>query len=314
MTDKSPLLIGCVAGIACVLMIASAQSAGLAGMPLTLFAPLTIYVAALGWGTQAAIVSSMVAILVAGVAISPGMAIYAGLAFSIPASLAGYQANLAQKSADGTMEWFPLSQIFFNLTLAASAGLVAVGVAVGFDVEALTPPLTELVTEMFKTSPSPMLIGEADLKVFVQKTLASMPFVLGSIWVIVHVLNMHIASRICRAIDKLPRPKDDLPATANLIPAAALVMLLALVGTLLLSGGMQHVAGVFAGAFVTAFSLVGLAALHLYSRKASAGVILKMASYVLIVVFFFPLFVFAISGISRTLNNKQSNPPTGDQS
>lgn len=307
--DLKTLLIAVSAGLASILVLAAAQSAGLAGMPLMLLAPLPIYIAALAWGTMAAVGSSILAIVIAATAISPGMAVLVGFAFTIPASLIGHQANLAQEDADGNMEWYPVASMLFNLTLFLAVGIVMVGYVAGYNIEALTPPFTEAFREIFKTNPPPVPMTDAELANFVTRTLHLMPFVATSVWVIVHVVNIHFAGMICRASGKLPRPKDDLAASVGMPIAGLFVMLASLAGAVLLSGPVQMVASVFAGAFVTSFSLVGLAGVHLRSRNNPLSFVFLMMSYAIIIFFYVPLFLFAIGGVLRTLNTNQITPP-----
>lgn len=308
--DLKTLLIAGAAGIACVMVIAASQSAGVAGIPLLLLAPLSIYVAALAWGTLAAILSCVVAIVVAFVAVSPGMAAFVACAFAIPAAVIGHQANLAQQTEDGQVEWFPLSQLLFNLTLALAFGIVIVGYVAGYNIETLTPPFMEAFKEMFKVNPPPVPLNDEELQQLVERTLNLMPFIATSVWVIVHVVNLHLSAKICRASGKLPRPKDDLAQDASMPSVALAIMIAALVGAVMLSGPAQMVAGVFAGAFVTAFALVGLASIHLRARNNAAGFVFLMLTYALILFFYFPLFLYAIGGVIRTLNPNTNTPPS----
>ncbi len=302
-------LIPAVAGIACVLVIAASQRAGVAGIPLLLLAPLPIYVAALGWGTQGAILACVVASVTAFVAVSPGLAALVAFAFAVPAAFIGHQANLAQQTDDGQIEWFPLSQLLFNLALALSIGIVLVGLVAGYNIETLTPPFTDAFREMFKVNPPPVPLSDEELTQLVQRTLNLMPFIATSVWVIVHVVNLHLSAKICRASGRLPRPKDDIGESAAMPSIGLAIMLAALVGAVMLSGAAQMIAGVFAGAFITAFALVGLASIHVRARNSAAGFVFLMLTYALILFFYFPLFLYAIGGVIRTLNPNTNTPP-----
>ena len=115
--DFKTLSIAVAAGVASVLAVYSALFAGAAAIPLLALAALPIYISALAWGTFAGAAASVTAIVASALIISPQAAIIIGLGLTIPASIIGHQANLAQEDENGNLEWYPLSQILFNFAL-----------------------------------------------------------------------------------------------------------------------------------------------------------------------------------------------------
>jgi len=114
MTPKL-IAISIIAGLAASFCMVAAQSLGVIGGILLLFASLPIYFTAVSYGTHAGVASSIITIVITASIAPASTAIIAGLLFTIPASIIGHQTNLAQPHEDGTMEWYPLSKLFFNL-------------------------------------------------------------------------------------------------------------------------------------------------------------------------------------------------------
>ena len=309
--DVKRLGIGVLAGLACTLMIAAAGNSGPGGLPLLILAPFPIYAAAFAWGTRTAIVSSLAAILFTGLALSPVAAVVTGLAFTLPASLIGHQANLAQADEHGNMEWYPLSLLFFNLSLLLAGGFAFLFIYNGYDSikQQAMPLVSQAIDEVVRNNELFQTIPAADLDAMKDTTFNWMPFWISGLWLIIHVVNAVLAAFVCRASGMMPRPKDDIAATIYLPIAALGILLISFVITWISDGPAQYYAGPFLGIFLTAFSLVGLAMLHLRARNNPIGFFLLMVSYLLIFFIYIPLFVFSGGGITRTLKQPGNNPP-----
>lgn len=306
------LLIALAAGCASALMSAASAAMGVAGVPLFLAASLPVYVAALSWGTKAGMAASISAILVAAVFAGPEFAVVVGLAHTIPASIIGHQANLAQPSENGGgMVWYPISRLLLNLSLLVPTGLVLIGMFAGYSSQAAAPAMVEGMRELLQINPPPVPLSDAELKAAAQKMVGIFPFFFSGMWLVVHILNCCVAGKLARMSGLVARPVDDIPATANLPKIALVVFLVALLLAVLLSGSAQQIAATFAGSLMMALSMVGLAALHLRLRGNSGGIGILSLSYFLIVMFYFPLILFAVGGIMRISNNNSNNMPIG---
>lgn len=297
-----------VAGCACVFCIASVRTAGLAAVPFLFLASVPIYAAALSFGTIASIAASGFSILIAAILLSAEAAVFLGLAYTIPASLIGHQANLAQQNQDGGLEWYPLNRLFLNLCLAVGIGVISLGFLNPFNEETLLPVAREALEEVFRQNPSPTPISQAEVEQIAKSVLGLLPFMFASMWLIVHVINAHLAAMICRATGSLPRPKDNLPKQITLPVSAVIMMSFSLLACLLFSGTLLVFAKIFAGIFLTAFALIGLAGIHQFARTSDGGKIILVACYILIFLFFLPLFLLSIGGVIRSLNPNQNNP------
>lgn len=309
MSPKAILII-VAAGLASMLCVMAALNAGAGASPIMLLAAFPIYVATLSQGPAVGLGSSIFAILIAATMINPQAAVGMGIAFTIPASIIGHQANLAQET-NGQMEWFPLSRLFFNLCVILSIGLIVLGYISGYNPEKLSPLLNEAMTEALKANPTPQPLTEEETRALTKSVFSILPFIFAGIWLIIHVLNLHLAAMVCRASNMMPRPKDDIALQAGLPKVALTIMIVCLVLSFIVGGILKFFMLITAGIFLMAFSLLGLASFHLRARKNPAGFALVLASYAAIFFLYPVLYLFSISGIFRTFNqtNNQTNTP-----
>ena len=299
------------AGIASALCVMAAFKVGPGAVPFMLVAAFPIYVAALSQGTAVGVGASIMAIVVAATAMSPQAAVAVGLVYTIPASIIGHQANLAQENEQGQMEWFPLSRLFFNLCVVLVIGMVVMGFLSGYDPKALPPEMGEAVREALRQNPPPQPLSNEETEALIQSVFKVLPFVFAGIWLVIHVVNLHFASVICRLSGMMPRPKDDLALDANLPKVALVILAVSIVLAIALSGPLQLVSAVIAGVFTMAFALLGLAGLHRRARNNPAGLVMLIVSYIAILLLYPVIYLFSISGVIRSLaqSNNSNNPP-----
>ncbi len=304
------IIISIFAGLASALCVMASVGVGVGASPLMLIAAFPIYVATLSQGTSVGVGSSIMAIMVAATAINPQAAIGLGIAFTIPASIIGHQANLAQET-DGTMEWYPLSRLFFNMCVILSVGLIVLGFLSGYSAEKLSPLFSEAFEEAIKANPPAQPLTEQDTKAIMTSVFTVLPFFFAGIWLIIHVISLHLAAMVCRVSKMMPRPKDDIVSDANLPKIAIGIMVGSLFLSLMFTGLTKFFLLVIAGIFVMAFSLLGLANLHRRARNNPAGIALVVASYAAIFFLYPVLYLFSFSGVMRAFNqsNNSTNPP-----
>ncbi|MEM9330258.1 MAG: hypothetical protein AAGA53_02965 [Pseudomonadota bacterium] len=311
--DVKILGIAGAAGIASVLAVYSALHAGAAGFPLFILGALPIYIAALGWGTHAGVAASIIAIIVAATLISPQAGVAVGLSLTIPASIIGHQANLAQETEDGKMEWYPLSQLLFNLAVVLSIALVALGYVMDYASYSDSPEISATVSEFLRQNPPPTPLSDEEVAQLTQSVFRLLPFMFAGMWLIVHITNLQLAALICRGSGKLPRPKDDIPASANMPNSGLFVLVASMVALLVLDGSLQSAAAVVCGTFLMAYAMVGLAGTHFQARSNPTSFFFLILSYIIIIIFFAPLFLFAIGGVIRGLSKSKNTPPPAGQ-
>lgn len=310
--NTKTFLFAITAGTACTLMTLASSRMGGAGVPLLFAASLPIYIAALSWGTFAGMAASIIAIVVTAVFAEPRIAIMAGLLFTVPASIIGHQANLAQPTGNGSgMAWYPVSGLLFNLTILVAVGTVVSGFIAGYKPDDLLPPMIEFTQEMLRINPPATPLSDPEIVERARLTIAVLPFVFSGMWLAIHCANLQLASLISRAFGNLARPKDDIPQSTGLPKISLVLLLVSLALAMFLGGALQLAATTVAGALIMAFAMVGLAGLHLRARGSAAGLALLVLSYLMILLIYFPLIIFAIVGITRTSQNKSTNIPPG---
>ncbi|MDJ0614157.1 MAG: hypothetical protein QNJ29_10815 [Rhizobiaceae bacterium] len=312
--DVKTIGIAGLAGIACVLLVAAASHAGASGLLLFVLAPFPIYAAALAWGTNAAIVASLSAILSAAFALSPQVGVLLGLAISLPASLIGHQANLAQPDEHGKLIWYPLDRLYFNLCLAVTAGLVAMLVYTGYDNarEQMMPFISLMIDDMLKNSPVLADFPVDQIDTLKLRFFEFTPFLISTAWIVVHAFNAHLAGWVCRASGLMPRPVDDIAKTIVLPPVAIAILIGSFILAFIFDGKIGYYTAPVFSVFLTAFSLVGLADLHLRGRNGGGNFMLLVVVYILILMLQFVLYFFAFGGVRRSIAYfRNSRPPAG---
>jgi len=308
----TPKIIGIsiLAGLVSTFCIVAAQSLGVLGAMLLLLASLPIYFTAASYGTHAGVASSIVTIVVTASIASATTAIVAGLIFTIPASIIGHQTNLAQPREDGSMEWFPLSKLFFNLCIALTLGCLAAAVIGGSVSSASGDEFRIALMAALKQNPQLAQMSAQELAAFIDYFLKIVPFIFPAMWLLIHIANYQIATSISRAMNLMPRPKDDISASINLPKIMIAIGVGSLVISVIASGSIQAIASVIAGVSMMALALVGLADMRLKARNDTFLSVLLTLSYIAILLFLFPIFIFAVGGIIRVYNNNQYITPT----
>lgn len=304
---NQPILVGILAGLAAGLMMLAAYGAGVASIPFLFAAPASIYIASMGWGTVSGFIAALVA---AGIILAigtPGGAIVSSALLFIPAAWTGHLANLGQQGARG-MIWYPLSGILFQLMLLVAAGFIITGLVTNYSSGTVTP----LFVELFKELGGPgqpvsdeLLVERAELYA------ALIPLVLPAMWLMMHVLVAWLSAMVARRSGLMPRPQDDIPASANL-PLPGFVFLAAgLGGAVFLNGPLAMAGSVLLGTGLAGYALVGLADLHLRTRGRGGRQFILAIVYAMILLFSLPLLFFSATGALRSLAMNQNTSPNG---
>ncbi|ALN73656.1 hypothetical protein M673_13085 [Aureimonas sp. AU20] len=297
------LLIGLLAGLASALLFAGLVTHALSAVGLAFVAPVPILIASLGWGSTAGFVAALSAFgAVAGALGS----VYAGLSIllsvGLPAAILGHIAGLAQpieapagwKDKGPALLWFPLSRILFATCLLAALGCLAMGWLIGYDPSDLAPAVAQALSSEAASSVPPEQLAE--LARFVVNVI---PYAQPAFLVLTLVVCLFVSAAIVRASGRLPRPKDDIPASAGLPRMALFAFAFAL--ALCFTGGSAALVGaVFTGALGCAFTLVGLAVMHRRSRGRAARGLLLFTAYAAIVLLSIPLLAFLALGLFET--------------
>jgi len=196
-----------------------------------------------------------------------------------------------------------------------SVGLVILGFISGYNPERLAPILADAIQEALKATPPPKELSEQERQALINNVFKILPFFFAGVWLIIHIINLYLATIVCRASKMMPRPKDDIPAQANLPKMAILIAFAALALSFITSGILQFAALIVAGIFVKAFALLGLANSHLRSRENGFGIVVLFASYAAVFFLYPVIYLFSLSGALRIFsqsNQSTNSPPNAE--
>lgn len=300
------LLIGAGAGLVSAALFASAiVSAALAGLILYL-CPLPLSLAGLAWGKQAAtlagVVGMILALLVLGA--SPGL-VYA-ISIALPAT-ALVHLSLQQRTvpdpADNTKQvvaWYPAGR------LVAAAAIMA-GVIAALMVLLLGPGMTGYQAAIDQMIPMIHDTLNVDDEVWTEeatenlKTLLSraLPAVMAIVWVTIALFNMWLAGTIAKGSGHALRPWPNLHALE--IPNAMVLAFAVVLALSFVPGIIGLIATGFAGAFLIAYLLQGLAVIHYYTLGMQFRTALLVVLYLSVLFLGWVAILVAILGLGEPL-------------
>jgi hypothetical protein len=310
---------GIGAGLVSALLTAVIVKATPLAAVLYLLAPIPVLIVSLGWDHR----SGLVAALVGGLAIALILSPLSGIGFAVitalPAWWLSYLALLGRPGLDGTMEWYPIGRLLAWAAVTAALTIIAAGlISTGGDYAAFDRN-TRAVAEAFVNAQ--FATGEGALEAETREQLIALfarltPFLSAQGFVNILALYLWAAARIVRASKRLPRPWPPVPEMV--MPRSAGLIL---VGALIMAnfGGFIGALGMaLSGAFLMAFALQGLAAIHDRTRGRSGRSFLLSALYVLIFVtqgiLMVALALFGIAdstfGLRRRFGTRPTPPPT----
>lgn len=278
------VLIGLAAGLASAVLFASATAGGITGRFLLFFlAPLPGFLAGLGWGAGAAIVSGLATALGCAFLLSPMGALVVLVSQGLPIALICYLSQLSRPvapsapagpggSSEPGVEWYPLGRMVAILTLIAGVMAFLTLLMLGNTLDDVRGLLRELIEKVF-TQQLPGFKDrkpeEAELKQLTEIALYAFPAASASSWLGGFLLNLYLAGRVTLASGRLARPWPDL--AAMVFPRGfRFGLAIAVVVAGVTAGYPALIASGFVGAYLVAYLLLGLAILHYVTRGHAA--------------------------------------------
>ena len=309
----SPLLIGLGAGATSALLYAAAASGSPLALLLLYAAPLPILIAAAGWRHLAGLVATVFGAACLAVVVGPKTALYFTIAVGLPSWWLAYLALLARPGEGGVVEWYPPGRLVIwcaaigALLVAASIPLVATSL------EEYRAALRELFTKAFEArGGTPGLVPDADAKPLIELMTALAPSMAAGFWTASSLFNLWLAARIVRASGRLVRPWPDLRRIA--FPNKAFIGLFGGFAGSLLPDLAGLVAELFAGTFLMAFALLGLAVVHVITQATPARGLILVAVYGMLVLQPWILLLLAGLGVAEQIfgvRRRFGGPPGG---
>lgn len=317
----STILIAIGAALTSALLFAGLATQSALAVGFALATPVPIAIASLGWGSAAGFIAAFAApVLIFVFTGNTPTALTLAIAMSLPTAICSYLAQrrfVAAPSIEtphaphdiqpamSAIDWMPIARILFVLTTLAAIACVLIGWLLGYDAEAVRAAMSEAFAQSGgELDPAAQL----QLDNLVAVIVDLVPLIQPSILTLTLVVCLHLGAAIARRSGRLERPKDDLPAATSLPQDALLLFAVTLAGTFL-SGPAGLIATVFAGAFGTAFALVGLARLHKKTRGRPARGLILFVVYSAILFLTFPIFVFVVIGIVDVWRNGERLVP-----
>jgi hypothetical protein len=296
----TPLLIGAGAGLVAAALFASvAAGTALAGI-LFCLAPLPICLAGLGWGWGAAAVAALSGTIVAGV-LGVNLAAFFAVTFA-PIGVLCYLALLSRPAQAETtaLEWYPIGRLVGWAAVIAGA-LVGALILIGYDPEAYRDAIKHMLeSPAFKDlDPDGTLFTETNVTKLTDVFARALPVFLSIAWLSIALFNLWLAGVIIDASGRALRPWPQLDAL-ELPNAFFLAFTVSLIGSFL-PGLPGLLASAFAGAFLFAYVLQGLAVLHAFSRGMPFRALLLATVYLAILFLGWVAIAVAILGLSEPL-------------
>jgi hypothetical protein len=306
--------IALAAGAASALMFASIISGALVSLLLFYLAPLPLMVAALGWGPLAATIG--------GIAAASGLGLMFGLpyciAFAIMAALpawwlghlallgrpiAGPGAGNGAAQAAPAMEWYPVGRILLWIAGFAVLTTAAALLTLGTDAEVITGTmrrgLLRLLSPRDGTAPSDKIEQVINALVFIAPSAAAIVFMMTL------TLNLWLAAKITATSGRLHRPWPDLKSAE--LPPMTLAALSTAIGLCFVGGLLALLAQIVTTALVMAYALTGFAVLHTLTLSMRARGLLLIGTYVMVVMFTWPVLAMTVLGIADVIFNLRQN-------
>jgi hypothetical protein len=298
----SILGIGAGAGFVSALLFAVTTTGNPLAIVLYFVSPLPILIAGLGWNHRAALAAILVGGLILAIAFAPlAGGVYAA-AVALPAWWFGYLLLLA-RTENATTEWYPIGRLLLWIA-GLSAGLTVAGaVLLAGDYETFAAAFERAIITLDEANPQILSgIGSDDrtasIRDFARLMVLLAPPISAAAAVLINVVLIWAAARVCKASDRLPRPWPAIAAAT--MPLSGLAVLgVSLVGSVMLDQFAGLAARAFCAAMLMAYGLQGLATVHVLTVGLSGrGGILTGIYAVLALIPGWPVLALAVLGIA----------------
>ena len=290
-------LIALGAGLAAGVLFMLPVKGMIAGVWLSVLAPMPLMIAVLAYGPLAGVSAAVVGAL-ACVIMQPALSLVVLISTALPALLLGW---LASQSFAGERRLGPgpLLAAVAGLAIAAVWGMIAFVSVIYGDLETAATEIGAGLRETLQQMKG-VEEGAAIMPVdeFVPWLVASVPAIMAFWSVLTMSLNLWLAARVALISGLLNRDWPDLPTNLEL-PRIALAAFALATLACALPGASRVFASSAAVALGVAFAFQGLAAIHRLTRGRSSRTGVLSALYAVIFVLFpLPLFVAAGVGVA----------------
>jgi hypothetical protein len=314
MKTQALLIAGGMGAISAILH-GSLMTGSPASFLLAYLAQLPLFAAGLWMGTSAAGVAAVMGTLVAFVTGGFVFALAYFLANAGPAYAVVRQALRWRPAADGGIEFYPIGYVL--LTLVGLLGALFAGLVFAFAGPSggLEAMLKDFLVEAFRALRAPGL-DMSRLEPFAEAVARFFPGIVGVSWLFMTVVNAALAQAL---IKRFAQPIRPTPKMEDLdLPVSLMGLVAIFAAGSLLEGLGGFVSRNMIVVFVAVYALGGLSVLHALAANLQWRGVALGASYGAIVVFGWPIAVFAVLGLAEPLTQlkarakaRRANGPQG---
>jgi hypothetical protein len=290
---------------------------------LACLAPLPILIAALGWSHWAGLIGAMVGATALSVAFGPSLFLPFLLRVGLPFWWLGYLALLARPAtaAPDQLEWYPVGHVITWAALLSAATVLVFLLGIGWDSETISAGLRSTI-ERFIRSVKRTPVGEPldlgpNTSIVLDVMAAIVPPAISISLTIVNLVNLWLAVKVVQISGRLRRPMPEFAAMR--FPSYAPALTAATVAGSFLPGLLGMVSGVLMASLLTAYTVLGLAVLHVITRGNKGRPFALGGAYAAVLVLGWPALLLMLLGLAdaafdlrgrATRGQKPSNPQT----
>ena len=281
-------------GVISALLYALVTRGSLGGVLLAYFCQLPLFVIGLSLGTTASVIAGAVA--AAGVIAVSG--VFGTFVFILvnaaPVAFLVWQGLLSRPDENRNTEWYPPGLLAVGATLYGLGLLVVawlwLSVSTGGIEESVRAYLGEVTSTILQGQPAEMQ------QALIDNVAPILPGTVALSWLVMLVINGVLGQGLVARFERNLRPSPDfamleLPNWLTVLGAALLI------GAILLPGTLGYFAKSTAFILALPFFLVGLSVIHLAARRISAGTLLLVLFYLLMLLFGWPAVFVAFFGL-----------------
>ena len=299
------LIIGIGSGLVSAALFASAAPGTAFAAMLFYLAPLPLCLAGLGWGGAAALISALTGTIVVLVALGPAASAAFAVSIAAPMALLTHLALLSRPATtsegqgSAALAWYPPGRIVGWAALIAGLLAAVLVLSLGYDQDSYRASISEFLNQ------SSLKDLDRDGTLFTEENIANLsgiiartlPAAFAIVWLTITLFNLWLAGLIVDASGRALRPWPDLHALE--LPNAFLLIFAAALPASFLPGLPGLLATGLAGALLFAYTLQGLAVIHVYSRGMPLRGLLLATVYLGILLLGWVAIIVAIIGLAE---------------
>jgi hypothetical protein len=313
---QTHLLIGASAGLVSAALFGSAAvSAALAGILLYL-SPLPLCLAGFGWGRFSVLIACLAATVLLAVALGPAAALAYGLVIAAPIALLVHLLLLsrpapAPEGGQSTgVEWYPAGRIVGAAALMAGALAGMMVLLIGLDAESYRTAIDQMFPVIEKAlDPDGSVLTPENAEQLKTVLAKALPAAFAIVWLTIVLFNLWLGGYIVEASGRALRPWPDLHGLE--VPN----IFVAIFGASLLASFAPGILGLIAtgaaGALLLAYTLQGLAVIHVYTQGFPLRWLLLTVVYIGILLLGWLAIVVAILGLGEPLFGLRARSGSG---